>query len=374
MPGDICKHCNKKCTVKGKNSEAIQCDICYVWVHASCEGFSREQYKSFSDLSKSFPNLAYCCKLNGCLTRLNQLIARKDTPDPLAENVLENLEKNYSSVHQTITTISKNINQLSLNNTELENKVNNLAKSIESSGLESTVNNLAKSIESSLAQPKPPAWEFPATFTPSSVAINVADELTERDKRKCNIVVHNLPEPSTANSQSDTNCFLDICHGSLDLNVEVIKSVRLGQKQTSRPRSLLLKLSNETSRNQVLSQAPKLRFSNTWNQIYIQPDMTPTEREAYRKLQEEIKRRKSLGESNLIIRNGKITQYVPKKFKTRVLINNSSAVVENKDTPTLGAVDPPTDDSSVPIVVKPNDTSNDDQNDVPMIQDSTTSS
>ena len=102
--------------------------------------------------------------------------------------------------------------------------------------------------------------------------------------------------------------------------------------------------------------------------------MTPTEREAYRKLQEEIRRRKSLGESNLIIRNGKITQYVPKKFKTRVLINNSSDVVENKDTSTLGAVDPPTDDSSVPIVVKPNDTSNDDQNDVPMIQDSITSS
>ena len=29
--------------------------------------------------------------------------------------------------------------------------------------------------------------------------------------------------------------------------------------------------------------------------------MTPTEREAYRKLQQEIKRCKSLGESNLII-------------------------------------------------------------------------
>lgn len=157
-------------------------------------------------------------------------------------------------------------------------------------------------------------------------------------------------------------------------------TVRLGQKQTSRPRSLLLKLSNETSRNQVLSQAPKLRFSNTWNQIYIQPDMTPTEREAYRKLQEEIKRRKSLGESNLIIRNGKIIQYVPKKFRSRVLANNSSAVVESKDTPAPDAADPPTDNSSAPTVVnaptvvKPNDSSTDDQNDVPMIQDSTTSS
>ena len=153
-----------------------------------------------------------------------------------------------------------------------------MVKYIESSGLENKVNNLTKSIESSLAQSKPPAWEFPATFTPSSVAINVADELSERNKRKCNIVVHNLPEPPTANSQSDINCFLDICHGSLDLNIEVIKSVRLDQKQSSRPRSLLFKLSNEISRNQILSQAPKLRFSTTWNQIYIQPDMTPTKR------------------------------------------------------------------------------------------------
>ena len=38
MPGDICKHCNKRCTSKGKSSEAIQCDICFVWVHAAFEG------------------------------------------------------------------------------------------------------------------------------------------------------------------------------------------------------------------------------------------------------------------------------------------------------------------------------------------------
>ena len=43
--------------------------------------------------------------------------------------------------------------------------------------------------------------------------------------------------------------------------------------------------------------------------------MTPIEREAYRKLQEEIKRRKSLGETNLIIRNGKIIQYVQKSLE-----------------------------------------------------------
>ena len=174
------------------------------------------------------------------------------------------------------------------------------------------VNTLSKSVQS---QPKPPAWEFPATFTPSSVAINVADELSERNKRKCNVVVHNLPEPSSATNETDIKCFADICRGELGFEVDITKSFRLGQKQNSKPLSLLFKLSSEALHNKLLSYAPKLRFSSTWYQLYIQPDMTPTEREAYRKLQEEIKRRKNLGETNLIIRNGNNIQYVQKSLE-----------------------------------------------------------
>ena len=143
-----------------------------------------------------------------------------------------------------------------------------------------------------MSQPKPLAWEFPASFTPSSVAINVADELSERNKEKCNVVVHNLLEPSGATNESDTGCFANICRGELGLEV---KSIHLGQKQNSKP---LIKLNSEALHNRVLSLTPKLiiRFSNNWYQLYIQPDMTPTEREAYRKLQEELKRCKTLGE------------------------------------------------------------------------------
>ena len=159
-----------------------------------------------------------------------------------------------------------------------------------------------------MSQPKPPAWEFPASFTSSSVAINVADELSERNKRKCIVVVHNLPEPPAATNESDTSCFADICRGELGLEVKITKSIRLGQKQNSKSRSLLIKLSGEALRNKVLSLAPKVRFSSTLYQLYIQPDMTPTEREAYRKLQEELERRKTLGEKNLIIRNGNMNK------------------------------------------------------------------
>ena len=147
------------------------------------------------------------------------------------------------------------------NKTELDNKVNTLSKSVQS-------------------QPKPPAWEFPATFTPSYVSINVADELSEWNKRKCNVVVHNLPEPSTATNETNIKCFTDICRGELGFEVDITKSFRLGQKQNSIPCSLLFKLSSGALCNKLLSYAPKVRFSSTWYQLYIQPDMTPTEREA----------------------------------------------------------------------------------------------
>ena len=55
---------------------------------------------------------------------------------------------------------------------------------------------------------------------------------------------------------------------------------------------LLFKLSSEALHNKLLFLAPKLRLSSTWHQLYTQHDMTPTEYEAHRKLQEEIKEAK----------------------------------------------------------------------------------
>jgi len=310
--GDICKHCNKKCTTKGKNSEAIQCDVCFTWVHSSCEGLSKEQYKVFSDIAKAIPNLTYCCKLNNCSVRLNQLVAADSaSKSVVVDEVLDDIEKNYSLVTDTISSLSTKIETLLSNNAKLETRVNELSKFIESA---------------------PPQMSFStqepvSSHVPTTVAVDVVNELHNRDRRKCNVVVHNLPESvDQQESHNDTNSFLEICRSVFNLDVEIIKCYRLGKKQSSRPRSLLIQLSNEMSRNQVLSNAPKLRFSSTMKQVYIQQDMTPTERETYKKLYEELKRRRSQGENNLIIRNGRIVPYAD-KFQSRILFNNPSNTV-----------------------------------------------
>ena len=34
LPGDICGHCKERCTETGKQGQAVQCDLCGVWVPA----------------------------------------------------------------------------------------------------------------------------------------------------------------------------------------------------------------------------------------------------------------------------------------------------------------------------------------------------
>ena len=51
LPDHVCGHCDKECT---PNGEAIQCDLCYVWVYAECEGVTNEQYENLTLLHPPF--------------------------------------------------------------------------------------------------------------------------------------------------------------------------------------------------------------------------------------------------------------------------------------------------------------------------------
>ena len=51
------------CTKTGEGSKPIQCEVCYSWVHATCEGLNMKEYDLFNKLSASVRNIAYCCNL-----------------------------------------------------------------------------------------------------------------------------------------------------------------------------------------------------------------------------------------------------------------------------------------------------------------------
>ena len=119
-PGDICKHCNKKCTENGEGSKAIQCEVCYSWVHASCDGLSSEEYDLFNQLSASVSNIVYCCNLNHCYSRLNQLTASPNgETNKEIDQLLKKVTGNHKILQEFTSQVSSKIEDLSAQNSDL---------------------------------------------------------------------------------------------------------------------------------------------------------------------------------------------------------------------------------------------------------------
>ena len=135
-PVDICGHCQKKCTSKGKLGEAIQCDLCCYWVHASCEGLSRDDYKLFAQLAPAaMENFVYFCKLNKCHLRFKQLLSTSSVCSPDAptqsSEIIEILQSNYSKLCDTVSALSTKINNLCSNSSQLQLQITSDIASLE---------------------------------------------------------------------------------------------------------------------------------------------------------------------------------------------------------------------------------------------------
>ena len=136
-------------------------------------------------------------------------------------------------------------------------------------------------------------------------------EEIERERRKKNIVIFNLQEPNGSESSERYREDEEKC-GKIfveELNVQdlrIEKLIRIGKKTENRRRPLLVKLGSEDERKTVMKAASKLRNSKNFERLYISKDMTVSEREKEKKLREELSQRKQQGESELIIRRGKI--------------------------------------------------------------------
>ena len=147
----------------------------------------------------------------------------------------------------------------------------------------------------------------------------VVDEYVEREKRKNNLIIHNLPEPTDVSSNEqravkDTETISDLFHTEFNLaNAKIQRITRLGaiKPNSSRPRLLLVEMGDISTKRSILKQATKLRKSSKWSNIYISPDLTPKERSLHKKLRDELKTRKNAGEKDLYIKRGKIITRPP---------------------------------------------------------------
>ena len=126
------------------------------------------------------------------------------------------------------------------------------------------------------------------------------------ERRRCNLIVYNLPETS-----DDKKHFTDICSTVFKLDADVVSLRRLGRQIENKHRPLLLSLEDVDDKEFITSRSYFLRRHEEFNNVYISVDMTKYQRAKHKQLVEELKHRKAANEPNLTIRNGVIVTKRP---------------------------------------------------------------
>ena len=164
----------------------------------------------------------------------------------------------------------------------------------------------------------PPA--HPSLVANTSSVTSAIDEYMDREKRKCNLILYNIPETTTSvesadGVKKDSETFKELVSSIMDKgisNLQIIKAIRLCKLTSAKPKPLLISIHDELCKREILRSAYKLSKTPKWSNIYVSPDYTRKERETNKVLREELKRCKENGEVNLGIRNGMIVVKQPR--------------------------------------------------------------
>ena len=250
---------NKTCaqceiSFKGKSSKCLNCSICNFWFCLECSHVSNKVY----DVLKSEPNvknLPFNC--DGC-TRVLPKITELAKALHLQQLKIESCEKKYEDLKNTLQSV------------------------------------VEEQVEKAIT------------------------EYREREERKLNIIIHNVPEPraeSTDKKGDDEISLKEILLTTKCVGLKNFDFVRLGRPSDGRDRLIKVTLGSVSDKHRVLGGTRYLRakigqvYAHRWSKIFITPDQTKEERIKNMNLKRELEKRK-LEEKNhdLIIFRGEIVE------------------------------------------------------------------
>jgi hypothetical protein len=259
----ICADCKKE--VK-KAHKGVLCEICEIWFHKECQKVTDGLYAVLVDPSNSRCNW-YC-----------------DYCDRGAR------------------TLMSHVRRLNKQQKETDDKLEKISERVEKLEQEGAVGNRTQLDLSEMV---------------SERVTEEIEEYRERELRKCNLIMHNVPESKEVNVEDRKREDLEMIEKiSKEINVlqtQIEKAVRLGERDSTvnnKPCMIKVVYTNPIHKRSMLLNAKKLKDSqdDTLKNIFITPDLSKRAREQSRKLRAEMNRRKEEGEDNLIIRRGKIIQ------------------------------------------------------------------
>ena len=258
----------------------VQCEKCQVWFCTGC-GKIGENIMSLLDECASLHWFCECCNT----AAINAIRSFSNSP----ESPLEVLQSSVSDAINQINNLVADAKE------QLKKTFSEAAR--RSEGTSSTDVSEAASMDTELA---PGLLHKPESLTVKDISQAVSScmfEEKEKQRRRLNLIVHNLAESSSTEGLQrkldDTSKVTSILTNTLQVPAKIINAVRLGKKVDTKDKARLLKITVETEKEKasILRNAFKLRnkeLPEHLRKIFITPDMTPKEREEHKVLRAKL--------------------------------------------------------------------------------------
>lgn len=303
-PGGPLTQCGKPVT-DDPSDEGVQCDNCKNWYHSKCQALPTQAWRALNKFKQLMWNCCKCCDEMGAM-QLQKSISKKLQRLELASS--EHAEQMKAVAIQHAGVLLEKMNTLETIQKKLQETISHIPENaLDDAGMQA---HHAKPTFSEIV--KGSCDKVITTLSEKIQAIpkESTEDILQKERRKYNIVVHNLPEPQGNTRKEvvtkDCETVMVMCRDVMHLNTRITSSYRVGQRQQGKARLLIATLDSEATKWDIIRSAPLLQDSPRWEGIYINPDLTPAEREAAKVLREKLSTRRKNGEKDLVIRNKKI--------------------------------------------------------------------
>ena len=276
------------CT-KCKNAvsdDSIECSWCSHWEHGVCANIKETELVLLHGATSE--NILFIC--SSCLPKLPTVFS--------IDTTLSNKFDSFSD-HMTKSIEDKSIRQLgkfeiALNNrfTHLKDELNSLSAKICTNVKEITKldNQIKGCTPGTNDDTKLPMKSV------SQLATTIITEQREKERRQTNLIFHNIDESVSKEpqirKQHDINEVTKLLNECLNTKCSIKNALRIGKKgQRQKPHLLKITFASIEDKTAVLRNKSQLRredVSEYIKNIYITPDLTPTEQENNKKLRQEL--------------------------------------------------------------------------------------
>ena len=314
----------------------VLCKICQQWHHLSCVGLPEDD-----PLLASKQIHWFCESCNEAATTLFQNIHQLKELQTSQQRKLNTMKQEILQATSDLITTQLNTFRTKVDN-DLKSKVDNTelqqCVTTEVASLKTEIQNemnaqIVTKVDEKTKNVKEEAKEEARTFAQvvnnTKIKEDLKTELTEVldkqskelareealeremiQKRKLNLVIHNLEESQTPEEDvTKTKTLLD----TLGIReVEILNPTRLGYRNEEKNRIFRFSVENLVVKKTILSKAPQLRQipeDEPFCRVYIRPDLTPKQLESSKNLHRELKDiREKNQEKKYKIYRGKIVQ------------------------------------------------------------------